>query len=108
MVPTPASGVLNLVTGPDDQLWFTEVTGNKIGRVSTDGLFSEFGLPTSGSDPRGIAHGHDDNLWITEFAGNKIARVTRSGQPTEFAVPTRASGPVFINRARTTRCGSPN
>ena len=33
-LPTPSSGPENIVTGPDGNLWLTENSANKIGRVS--------------------------------------------------------------------------
>jgi len=32
-VPTPDAGVLLVVVGPDGNIWFSEDTGNKIGRL---------------------------------------------------------------------------
>ena len=61
-----------MTVGPDGALWFTEKTGNKIGRVTTDGHFSEFPLPTSSASPFGIVNGPDHHIWFTEFAANKI------------------------------------
>src|SRR5262249_55002177 len=38
----------NVVTvGPDKALWFTERWGHRIGRLTTDGTFSEFAVPTA-------------------------------------------------------------
>jgi len=50
--------------------------------------FSEFAVPTAGSDPRRIAAGPDGNLWFMELNANKIARITPAGAVTEFAIPT--------------------
>src|SRR5215470_16841840 len=75
-LPTPGSGAGRISTGPDDNLWFTENTGNKIGRITPNGAISEFPLPTPGSGPTGIAAGPDDNLWFPEQLGNKIGRIT--------------------------------
>ena len=34
-LPTPNSGPGGITTGPDGVLWFTEQTGNRIGRITT-------------------------------------------------------------------------
>jgi virginiamycin B lyase len=85
-----------ITSGPDGNLWFTEAGGNKIGRITTGGSFTEFTVPTGVSDPFGITSGPDGNLWFTEAGGNKIGRITTGGSVTEFAVPTASSGPSGI------------
>lgn len=35
-IPTAGSGPVDIVLGPDRALWFTEMTGNKIGRLALD------------------------------------------------------------------------
>ena len=49
--PTNDSKPQGITTGPDGALWFTEAIANKVGRVTTDGHFSEFAIPTSNSIP---------------------------------------------------------
>ena len=36
-----------IAAGPDDALWFVEEFGNKIGRITTAGVFTEYDIPTS-------------------------------------------------------------
>ena len=40
-VPAAIRGPAGITTGPDGNLWFTEVDGNKIGKVTTGGVFTE-------------------------------------------------------------------
>jgi streptogramin lyase len=61
-----------ITVGPDGNLWFIERNYNKVGRVTTSGVFTEFPIPTPYGSPYGIATGLDANLWFTEFDGNKI------------------------------------
>jgi hypothetical protein len=56
-VPTAGSQPWGIVAGNDGALWFTEWSGNKIGRVTTQGTFSEFPLPTPDAQPQGLASG---------------------------------------------------
>jgi virginiamycin B lyase len=77
----------SIVSGPDGALWFTLgvdtntpaiSTVNKIGRLTPDGRFSAYPIPTLDSDPiaGGIAPSPDGALWFTEYLGNKIGRIT--------------------------------
>ena len=81
-----------IAAGGDGSLWFTENYGNKIGRITTAGVITEFAIPTTGSGPQGIAAGPDGNLWFVESGGNNIGRITTAGVVTEFPIPTAASG----------------
>jgi virginiamycin B lyase len=74
-VPTSGSQPWGIVAGDDGALWFTEWTGNKIGRVTTQGTFSEFPLPTAGAQPQGIARARDGSLWFVETGANQIGRI---------------------------------
>ena len=81
--------------GSDGALWFTETLANKIGRMTTTGAFTEFAIPTPGSEPGDIAAGPDGALWFTEYRGNNIARievgstyVPSSNSPLQPVLPT--------------------
>ena len=54
-IPTAGSGPTGITTGPDGALWFTEtrLAGNKIGRITTAGVVTEFSTPTAGSQSPG-------------------------------------------------------
>src|SRR5207249_10390158 len=82
-VPTPNSNPLGIAAGSDGNLWFTEYNRNQIGRVSTDGVFTEFPIPTPRSYPSGIAAGPDGNICVTEASANKLGRIPTTGVSTE-------------------------
>jgi streptogramin lyase len=90
-----ASGI---AAGPDGAIWFTEPgyggSAGKIGRLSVDGVYKEFALP-SDSGPQYIATGPDGNLWFTEASSSKIGRITPDGAVKEFALASGA-GPNGI------------
>ena len=65
-VPTAGSYPGGITAGPDGALWFTEFSGNKIGRITTAGAITEHAVPTAGSDPEDITTGPDGALWFTE------------------------------------------
>jgi virginiamycin B lyase len=62
------------VLGPDGAIWFAEASGNKIGRIATDGTLVEFTVPTLGP-LTGIATGPDGAIWFTEVFNSKIGRI---------------------------------
>jgi len=45
-IPTLNSGPYDIVSGPDGNLWFTEDSENKIGRITPAGVITEFTIPT--------------------------------------------------------------
>jgi streptogramin lyase len=67
-IPTAGSEPGGIVTGPDGALWFTEFTGNNIGRITTIGVFTEYPAPTGHNDPWGITGGPGGALWFTDLA----------------------------------------
>ena len=95
---TSGSSLNNVITGPDGALWFSELTGSRIGRMTTGGVVTEFSSGiTSGSGTRGVAVGPDNNVWFTEYGASQIGRITTTGQVTEFSSGvTAGSGPYKI------------
>jgi streptogramin lyase len=123
-IPTAESNASGVIAGPDGALWFTETgyfvypgpqsPGNKIGRITTSGSFSEFPVPTAISLPSDITTGSDGALWFTEsgsavdFNGQpylrvpgKIGRITTSGSFTEYPI-ARCSATVLCDPSQIT------
>src|SRR6266849_5962704 len=72
-VPTAGSNPGGITLGPDGKMWFTEQSGNKIGRITTSGVITEFGLTCPVfCGPAFITAGPDGNLWFAESPGNNI------------------------------------
>jgi virginiamycin B lyase len=74
---------------------------NKIGRITTGGVITEFGGLTAAvsgiSGPVDIAAGQDGRLWFTEFGQNKIGAITTAGVVTEYSTGLTANaGPDRI------------
>jgi streptogramin lyase len=72
---TAGSNPLEMVLGPDGNLWFTEFGGDRIGRITPTGAIHEFPL-NAGSGPSGITVGPDGNIWFTEQLGDRIGRLS--------------------------------
>ncbi len=94
--PFVLSRVTGIAVGSDGNLWFTETSGNQIGRISTAGIITGYNIPTEQSWPNFIAAGPDGNLWFTEYDANQIGRITPAGSITEFPILTAGSGPQGI------------
>jgi len=81
-----------ITAGPDGNLWFTERYAGRIGRITPDGVVTEFadGISTWGGGFRepnwlgGITAGPDGNVWFTEQGGDIVGRITPDGAVTEF------------------------
>ena len=96
-IPTTDSHPRGITWGPDDAYWFTEYTGNKIGRITTAGQLTEYPLPTANSHPQQITAGPDGAIWFTEETG-KIGKIipaggtagghTPAGTLAEYSVPS--------------------
>ena len=85
---TAGAGLFAITAGPDGNLWFTEQTGNRVGRITPAGVVSEFGIAAAGMSPSGIVTGADGALWVAENgasnAGNNVLRVTTAGAMTQY------------------------
>ena len=83
LVPTTNAVPNAIVLGPDGALWFTETVGQKIGRVTTNGAFTEYVVPT-GTNLQGITVGPDGALWFCVQDWARIGRITTNGSITLF------------------------
>jgi virginiamycin B lyase len=83
-----------LVSGPDGNLWFTEGSALKIGKIAPDGQVREYAVNLPGATQSNnfgyindITVGPDKKLWFTASAGNAyIGRISTSGAITLFSV----------------------
>jgi streptogramin lyase len=86
----------NIVAGPDGDLWFTDPGTNQIGRITTAGQVTEFGVGISpAAHLNGIAAGPDGNIWFTERAAHKLGRITPAGTITEFSAGLTNSPDIY-------------
>jgi len=87
--------------GPDQALWFGDIIGNQIVRMTTSGDFTNFyPFPTPGSYPDQIITGPDGNLWVAENLSNKVGQLNpATGVLTEWVMPTANATPSGITNA---------
>jgi virginiamycin B lyase len=71
-----------ITVGPDGALWFAESGANQIGRITTDGVITEYPLSVGGREnswetswPTGPILGADGALWFYETYAGKLGRI---------------------------------
>jgi virginiamycin B lyase len=84
-IPTPDSFPNDIITGPDGNLWFAELSAGKIGRITVDGIITEFGNNLGGVYT--ITDGPDGNVWFTLRFTPMVGRITPAGDITLFPTP---------------------
>jgi streptogramin lyase len=79
-----------ITVGADGNLWYVITVaykgGNKIGRITTTGVYTEFNVPTWASGISNLTAGKDGSIWFSESWADKIGRITSSGVVTEFKI----------------------
>jgi sugar lactone lactonase YvrE len=78
-----------ITAGPDGNLWFTEWGADKVGRITTGGLITEFATPAFGE----ITAAPDGNLWFPA-GNNRIGKITTAGSAKSFPVAGGVSGGI--------------
>jgi streptogramin lyase len=97
-LPFSPSEPQTIAYGPDGAYWFVEFSTDRIGRITTNGVLTEYILPAQ-SQPYGIVAGPDGNLWFTESKSDQIGCMSTNGVLLkQFAVPTQNSLPAGITR----------
>jgi streptogramin lyase len=71
-----ASGPHGIAAGSDGALWFTEMRGDRIGRITTGGEVSTYSLRTVEAGPTVIAAGPDSAFWSREDSTLLFTHVT--------------------------------
>src|SRR5204862_6728741 len=94
----PAKKLGGIGAGGDGRLWFAEIQGRKIGRLSTDGTLKEFALPPGSGTPYDLAPDPDGAVWFSLFGSDRVGRITPSGHITLYALPA-GSGPTGLTFA---------
>ena len=104
LTPTPDSCPTDLAFDARGNLWFTEINGNRIGKLvpseakpGTSKGIIEYELPEPNSKPHNIIVARDGMVWFTEMGGNKVGRIDpATGKIKEFSVSTPNSEPHHL------------
>ena len=75
-----ATDPFGVVFGQDGAWWTAQFASNSLGRVTTDGTYTQLPL-TANSGPRYLTTGAGNTLWVALQTTNKIARVTGVDPP---------------------------
>jgi len=99
-LPAPSYPVNLAIANANNDLWFTELSGNRLSFVSF-GTFTiprGYVVPTAGSQPYDLAVDPNGVVWFTERAGRNMGRLSLEmtmAQFTEYAVPSQL-GPIWL------------
>jgi virginiamycin B lyase len=97
--PLPAhsghASPIYIAPGPDNDMWFTELDGSRVGRITEDGHIDEFPTPTASSRPIALVS-HGGRIWFTEESGHAYADVDAAGNITEHPLPRPDAQPTGI------------
>jgi virginiamycin B lyase len=84
-LPYPARP-MEIATGPEGNLWFTDPATLSLGEATPAGQISEIPLSGySGTVPTGVSGGPDGNVWFT--TGNGVAKRRPDGEITNYPFP---------------------
>ncbi|WP_345763564.1 Vgb family protein [Diaminobutyricibacter sp. McL0608] len=95
-LPRPVSGPVGIAVAEDGAVWFAEVLGGALGRISRNGVLSEIALPDPDSKPHAITASPTGGCWFTLWGSNQVGFVTDQGDLTLHDLPTPASEPHGI------------
>lgn len=124
--PIPAGVYTGIVSGPDGNLWATNVEKATIVRLTPAGVATSFGplpaaecavgAPSPCPYPSAITTGPDGNLWFNEERGNAIGKITPAGGISGFmdglthgagvaGLATGAEGNIWFTEAGANQVG---
>jgi virginiamycin B lyase len=87
ILPRPTFGAhcapQRITTGPDGNLWFTDSSCGRIGRITVTGDVTTFVNPRRNNAMFGIVAGPDGNMWVTDLLKPYVGRITTTGTLTE-------------------------
>ena len=101
LTPTTNSSPAGLDFDSKGNLWFAEINGNKIGKLTpsevepgTSKGIVEYELPRANSKPQYLMVSRDDTVWFSEIGGNRIGRLNPDSKSIrEYDIPTPNSEP---------------
>ncbi len=95
-LPEPSYPV-NLVNDGDD-IWFTELLGNKISRfhIATLAFPVQYDVPTTHSQPYDLVVAANGDVWFSERTGGNLGKLANNADtPIEYALPAWLS-PIWL------------
>jgi streptogramin lyase len=81
----------DMVVGADNNVWFIDQVGNKIGHVTHAGVITGFFIPQKASNTVSLTEGPDGAVWFTEAGASMIGRLSSGLVFTHVLVPAGSS-----------------
>ena len=72
-IPTEQALPWDVVAGQDGNVWFSELSGRNVGRITPQGHITEFPVPGDFSGIAGVAPDKLNHIWFTEFRAGKVS-----------------------------------
>jgi virginiamycin B lyase len=99
--PVPPAGAApgGITSGPNGELWFTEVVAGHVDSMTTAGTVTkQFTAPGNleSEYPARVVQGPDGNLWFAEAQSSAIGRMTPAGVFATYPLPTANAEPIDI------------
>ena len=87
----PFSSPVEIVNGPDGNLWVLNAGGRDNGSVVViapdQSVKATYTIPTAHAGASSLTVGPDGNLWFVEQTANQIGKITPDGTITEYPIP---------------------
>ncbi|HAE41510.1 MAG TPA: hypothetical protein DCG34_01140, partial [Clostridiales bacterium] len=81
VISSGLSGAMGIVIGPDDKVYVSDYSGNKIVKMDKDGS-NLVTITTNVSQPIGLAFDSSGNLIVAEHSGRRISKFDAAGNKT--------------------------
>lgn len=87
-LPRATIRVRALTAAPDGNLWYLgrEGESNQLGKITPEGVVTEYALPDTDGGSSSLTVGADGNLWFPD-GNNHLIRATLDGVTTQFNAP---------------------
>ena len=100
-IPTPGARPVDVVSGPDGAVWFTEMAPGKIGRLDLEtGSITEFTIPRDFPPPVG-----DSLVALQNFLGGFFPEISDFSSPFPFDI-AKFGGKIWFGQMGANRIGS--
>ena len=83
-VPTRGSGPVGICATHDDCVWFTAITGERLGRIPVDDAIQELHMP---GKPHAVVADPAGGVWVSLWGADRIAHVSADGETVTIDLP---------------------
>lgn len=76
---------IDITRSTDNSYWVSDLQGNALDHINSEGIITSFTLPTDNANVEGITTDTNGKIWFAENAG--IGHIAADGTITEFTLP---------------------